>query len=72
MIDKQEVDRLSHVMFELTVAYGLNPQKVVTATGVDYNTVVRIQSANPFIKSDDFVKVRDYVSQYYNNFKKIK
>ena len=65
MIDRQEVERLSQIMFELAVAYGLNPQKVVTATGVDYNTVIRIQSANHFIESDDFVKVRDYVSQYY-------
>lgn len=67
MIDKREVEGLSNIMFELTVAYGLTPQKVVTATDVDYNTVVRIQSANPFVESDDFVKVRDYVSKYYEN-----
>lgn len=66
MIDKKEVNKLSNIMFELTVAYGLTPQKVVEETGVDYNTVVRIQSANPFVESDDFVKVREYVSQYYD------
>jgi len=66
MIDKQEVNGLSNIMFELTVAYGLTHQKVIIATGVDYNTVVRIQSANPFVESDDFVKVKDYVNQYYD------
>ncbi|MDT9683466.1 hypothetical protein RND61_15565 [Streptomyces sp. TRM76323] len=67
MIDKREVEGLSNIMFELTVAHGLTPQKVVTATDVDYNTVVRIQSANPFVESDDFVKVREYVSKYYES-----
>ena len=57
-------------MFELTVAYGLTPQNVVEETGVDYNTVVRIQSENPFVESDDFVKVRNYVAQYYDTIVK--
>lgn len=63
MIDKKEVNKLSNIMFELTVAYGLTPHKVAEETGVDYNTVVRIQSANPFVESDDFVKVREFVSR---------
>lgn len=67
MIDKKEVNELSNIMFELTVAYGLTPQKVITATGVDYNTVVRIQSANPFVDSEDFVKVKHYVDKYYKD-----
>lgn len=66
MIDKKEVNGLSNIMFELTATYGLTPQKVITATGVDYNTVVRIQSANPFVESSDFVKVRDYIAKYYD------
>lgn len=67
MVDKKEVNRLSNIMFELTVAYGLTPQKIVTDTGVDYNMVVRIQSANPFVDSEDFVKVKRYVDKYYKN-----
>lgn len=67
MIDKREVEGVSNIMFELTIAYGLTPQKVVTATDVDYNAVVRVQSANPFVESDDFVKAREYVSKYYES-----
>ena len=64
MVDKEELNKLSNLMFELTVAYQLTPDKVVNATGVTYNTVVRIQSSNPFVEYDDFTKVRDYVDEY--------
>lgn len=64
MVDKEELNKLSNLMFELTVAYHLTPDKVVNATGVMYNTVVRIQSSNPFVEYDDFIKVRDYVDKY--------
>lgn len=66
MVDKDEVDKLSHRMFEATFAYKLNPDKVVNATGVSRNTVVRIQSGNPFVDYDDFVRVKKYVNKYCN------
>lgn len=67
MVDKSDIEALSHIMFELTIAYGITPQKVVTATGVDYNIVIRIQSANPFVNHKDFVKVKHYVDKYYKD-----
>lgn len=64
MVDKDEVEELSHRMFEATFAYKLNPDKVVKATGVGRNTVIRIQSGNPFVEQNDLVKVKEYVDKY--------
>jgi len=65
MVDKDEVEELSQRMFEATFAYKLNPDKVVNATGVGRNTVIRIQSGNPFVEQDDLIKVKEYVDKYY-------
>ena len=65
MINKKELEKLSNHMFELTIAYQLNPDKIVDETGVTRNTVIRIQSENPFVEYDDFIKVKKYVDKYY-------
>lgn len=67
MVEKNEIEKLSNTMFELTVAYGLSPQKIFNATGVGFNAIIRIQSANPFVNHHDFVRVKRYVDEYYRN-----
>lgn len=71
MVDKKEIEDLSQLMFEATIAYKLNPDKVSNATGVGRNTVIRIQSGNPFIEYSDFIKVRDYVNGYCKRKKRL-
>ncbi len=67
MVDKKEIEKLSNTMFGLTIAYGLSPQKIVDATGVGFNAIGGMQTANPFVNHNDFIKVKGYVDEYYRN-----
>lgn len=72
MIDKKEIEDLSQLMFEATIAYKLNLDKVSNATGVGCNTIIMMQSGNPFVEYSDFIKVRDYVDGYYKRKKRLR
>lgn len=71
MVDKKEIEELSQRMFNATFMGNFNPDKVTSATGVGSGTVIMIQSGNPFVSYDDYIKVKEYVDSYYKRRKKL-
>lgn len=59
-LNRQKVDDLSHQLFALTAKYNLSVQKIMDATNMPHEAVLRLQSGNPFVKHRAFEIIKQF------------
>lgn len=64
-LPEEDSEFLAQQLFDATLQYTLNTEKIAKATGLDENIILRLQSANPFVTKENFNKVQSYIENLH-------